>query len=250
MTSAVVQRSPPTLIGAAASHSGASDAVGALEVVTAARIAGWAADRRAFDRHVEVEIRIGEEVIARVDADRQRGDLARAGLGNGIHGFEWRPAEPIPVERLAQVEAFALMGADGGRTIPLPKRRPDGTFPPSDRPASPPAWISELSALCQQIERHARRLDTSARQIDPGVHGGGKRRRCFASSNCWEGSPFVWNSLDGLQLRLDEVAAHVERLAETRLGSGKARHGLACAVALTAVIAAGSLGVGIWNYFG
>jgi hypothetical protein len=249
MKSAVMHPAPPTLAGAAVGHTDAGDPVGALEVVTTARIAGWAADRRAFGRRIEVEVRIGEEVIARVTADRQRGDLARAGLGDGSHGFEWRPSEPLPVERLAQVEAFALLRADGGQTIPLPKRRPDGTFPATARTASPPGWISELAALCQQIERHARRLDALA---------AGSTKASMVAANddtvriqqLLAGLSVRLESLDGLQLRLDEMAAQLERLADTKPGSGKAGLGLACAVALTAVIAAGSLTVGSWSYFG
>ena len=64
------------------------DVVGAVEVVTAKRIAGWAVDRTAADRRLTVEVLADGVTLGRVTAERPRTDLARSrkvgGSGLGL----------------------------------------------------------------------------------------------------------------------------------------------------------------------
>lgn len=61
---------------------------GFLDGVSDDRIYGWAWDPTRPGARVEVELRIDGQLVARVRADRERGDLASAGIGDGRHGFE------------------------------------------------------------------------------------------------------------------------------------------------------------------
>ena len=68
---------------------------GHLDAVDAQRIAGWAYDPSLPTAPVLLEVRDGDGVIARVRANRYRGDLEAAGIGDGRHGFELRLATPL-----------------------------------------------------------------------------------------------------------------------------------------------------------
>ena len=66
----------------------AADAfLGALDVVDAEVIAGWAWDQTRPDAPIEVEVYDGDALLATVLADQFREDLIGAGIGNGKHGF-------------------------------------------------------------------------------------------------------------------------------------------------------------------
>jgi autotransporter passenger strand-loop-strand repeat protein len=60
---------------------------GRLEEATHARIRGWAWDAADPDAKLALEVFANGERIARVIADRFRGDLEDAGIGDGRHGF-------------------------------------------------------------------------------------------------------------------------------------------------------------------
>ncbi len=61
---------------------------GFVERIEAGRLLGWAQDARFPDAPVCLDIAIDGAVLMRVVAERYRGDLHRAGVGNGQHGFE------------------------------------------------------------------------------------------------------------------------------------------------------------------
>jgi hypothetical protein len=60
---------------------------GFLDRVDYEAIGGWAYDVRQRDRPLDIEIYIGEVMLARVSADGLRRDLLMAGKGNGRHSF-------------------------------------------------------------------------------------------------------------------------------------------------------------------
>ena len=192
MKSAVVHPAPPTLTGAAASNSDTSDAVGALEVVTAARIAGWAADRRAFDR------RIGSSSASARRSSRGSPPTGNAaisrepGSATAVTASSGDPPSRLPVERLAQIEAFALMEADGGRTILLPKRRPDGTFPPSGPHSFATRLDQRVGGAVPTDRATCQAAGYACGRIKPGIHVGGERRHGSHPAVAGQGYPFVW----------------------------------------------------------
>ena len=63
---------------------------GQLDGLEGATITGWAFDPANPDNPVVLDVLDGDGLIARVTANRFRGDLEAAGIGNGRHGFELR----------------------------------------------------------------------------------------------------------------------------------------------------------------
>lgn len=222
------------------------DVVGAVEVVTAKRIAGWAVDRTAADRRLTVEVLADGVTLGRVTAERPRTDLARSGPGDGCHGFELRCPEPLSPGQLERIEAFALVGADATGRMALPVRRADGSFPPVPRAVPAPPWIAELATLCRTIEQHARRLaEVPAAPPRPaGVPGEVAELRELMG-----GLATRLDGLDALHPRLDGLAARLEELAHAGGARRRPQRGLAWAVALTAGLALASLGTGIAGYW-
>ena len=61
---------------------------GAVNLIDAGRVAGWAQDRLEPDVPVRLEVLVSGTVVAYATADLYREELRRAGIGNGRHGFE------------------------------------------------------------------------------------------------------------------------------------------------------------------
>ncbi len=68
---------------------------GSLDGVEGTSIVGWAFDPTRPDSPVTLEVLDGDGLIARVTANRFRGDLEAAGIGDGRHGFELRLARSL-----------------------------------------------------------------------------------------------------------------------------------------------------------
>jgi hypothetical protein len=60
---------------------------GYLDAANCNGITGWAWDRLRPDARIDVEIRDGETLLAKVPADVYRNDLEKAGIGDGKHSF-------------------------------------------------------------------------------------------------------------------------------------------------------------------
>jgi tetratricopeptide (TPR) repeat protein len=71
--------------------------VGRVEGVRGSHLIGWVWDRSSPDSRVELDILVRDKPVTRVVANRMRGDLRRAGIGDGAHGFEWM-VEPSLVD--------------------------------------------------------------------------------------------------------------------------------------------------------
>lgn len=74
-----------------AAEAGAQAYEGIHDRATCESISGWVWSSSRPNAIVEVDIYDGDERIATVAADRYRADLARAGKGNGYHGFDYAP---------------------------------------------------------------------------------------------------------------------------------------------------------------
>jgi hypothetical protein len=88
-----------------------SDVHGLIDNATADRLYGWAWDAANPGHRVKVELRLAGEVVANTIADFVRPDLAKNGVGDGCHAFEF-PLIPSWVERRAELTAVAF-GGDG-----------------------------------------------------------------------------------------------------------------------------------------
>lgn len=89
----------------------ASDVRGLIDNATADRLYGWAWDASYPGTRLKVELRLAGEVVANTIADFVRPDLARTGVGDGCHAFEF-PLVPAWIERRSELTAVAF-GADG-----------------------------------------------------------------------------------------------------------------------------------------
>jgi hypothetical protein len=95
------------------------EVTGYVEAGTSDRLLGWAWAPRTPGIRATVELRLGEEVIARSVADQPRPDLANNGIGDGRHAF----ALAIPDayrSRAAELRVFARAGDDEAWPIGAP----------------------------------------------------------------------------------------------------------------------------------
>jgi glycosyltransferase involved in cell wall biosynthesis len=91
-----------------------SVARGYLEEASLTQVRGWAWDPGRPDEPIEIEVLVGDEVVARLPANRYRADLEAAGIGDGRRGFE--VAIPGALSPLAR-HAIVVRAAEGG--VPL-----------------------------------------------------------------------------------------------------------------------------------
>ena len=97
---------------------------GLVDNATETRLYGWAWNAAAPEERVTVELRIGDEVVAQTIAERMRGDLAKAGVGDGRHAFEL-PLKPEWSQRHKEL-AVIVRAADGAEVqLALRVRRAD-----------------------------------------------------------------------------------------------------------------------------
>lgn len=97
---------------------------GLVDNATATRLFGWAWNAARPEERVQVDLRLGEETVATTCADRDRHDLAKAGIGDGHHAFEL-PLKPEWVERRAEL-SVVVRTADGSEgALALRVRRAD-----------------------------------------------------------------------------------------------------------------------------
>jgi len=69
---------------------------------------GWAYLVERADLALTLEVRLGDQLIARGTADRMREDLARAGVGNGNHAFELSFTRRLSPEELTQAQILVV----------------------------------------------------------------------------------------------------------------------------------------------
>jgi hypothetical protein len=65
-----------------------ADIEGRIDAITGGRLYGWAWDRVRPTDHLEVEIRVGDRLVATAFANQPRDDLKANGVGDGCHAFE------------------------------------------------------------------------------------------------------------------------------------------------------------------
>jgi hypothetical protein len=90
--------------------------VGYVEAATADRLLGWAWAPASPELRVAIELRLGDEVVARTVADLPRTDLASNGIGDGRHAYDIA----IPPEvrsRAAELHVFARV--EDGEAFPI-----------------------------------------------------------------------------------------------------------------------------------
>ena len=101
---------------------------GRIEQIDADVIRGWAQDQRYPDGPVCLDVIVDGSVVARVLAERYRGDLRRAGIGDGCHAFETTLPSSLPPTRHHAIEV--RRSADGAT---LANRSRPAPTPPEHR---------------------------------------------------------------------------------------------------------------------
>ncbi len=100
----------------AGAETGAAAAVGFqgfLDPVQGATVCGWARPLGA-DGRLEIEIRIDDQPVATVTAEKFRRGLKQRGLGDGCYGFEWKIGD-----RWADDRSHMVSAKPAGSQLPL-----------------------------------------------------------------------------------------------------------------------------------
>jgi hypothetical protein len=189
--------------GAGPGGSGPS-IVGYIDRIDGARISGWAWDRTQPNLTIDVEIRIGDRVVATVRADRLRKDLARSGTGNGYHAFEAVLPQPVADSERSLVTALARADAQSD-PVPLVNRAVEPPTIEATASAPPPElrrWLDDLGTIQRAFEQT---LKVAANDIREAVRG---RGAVVAAGPTPEGS----GPIEELRARQEELARQLAAL--------------------------------------
>jgi len=94
--------------------------IGFIDVIEPRKVSGWAWNPQAPGARLDVEVVLDGQVLAIARAERQRGDLAQANVGDGRYGFVAHLDEDLQPEAMARIGARVL--APDGEQIPLLNR--------------------------------------------------------------------------------------------------------------------------------
>lgn len=237
---------------------------GYIEDVQDRRVIGWAWCRSRPNDPVDVEIRVGDETLAAVRADRYRGDLARAGLSEGRHAFEAALDGTLSAEQKTRLTAHARPRA-GEPWIALINRTrraaakggdpAEGAAPQPDRPGrDAEAVLSALAALEKSVTQGfgrcradlrdavAARADAQAAVRDPGA---------APDSQMWrEQLSTLIDSIDILQTRVDVICAGLQERGASFGSARRSDRVLMLLVSGLGVVSGASLLLGLFAVFG
>ncbi len=237
---------------------------GYIEGVQDRRVFGWAWCRSRPNDPVDVEIRIGDQTLAAVRADRFRGDLAKAGLSEGRHAFEAVLDCTLSAEQKTQVTVHARAQA-GEPWVPLVNRIrraaakggdvAEGAAPSSTRPPSDvEAVLSAIAALEKSVVQGFGRCRADLRDAvaaKAAAQAAVQDSGAAADSQTWREQLFTLvDSIDVLQTRVDTICA---ALREGGATSGSARRSdrmLMLLVSGLGVVSGASLLLGLFAVFG
>ncbi|WP_119423009.1 hypothetical protein [Desertibaculum subflavum] len=99
--------------------------IGFIDVIEPRKVSGWAWNPQAPGARLDVEVILDGQVLAIARAERKRGDLAHANVGDGHYGFVAHLDEDLAPEAMGRLGARVL--APDGEQIPLLNRAQRGT---------------------------------------------------------------------------------------------------------------------------
>lgn len=150
---------------AGASATAASDVRGLVDNATANRLYGWCWDAANPGYRVKVELRLSGEVVATTIADYARPDLARHGIGDGCHAFEF----PLLRQWFRQLRDISVIGiGKDGREMPVPvhaARGQDEMLVPAQATAKLHSAAEALLAEHQGVRREIEELRLRSAQL-------------------------------------------------------------------------------------
>ncbi|WP_160299889.1 hypothetical protein [Belnapia sp. F-4-1] len=138
-----------------------SDIRGLIDNATADRLYGWVWDAAHPGYRVKVELRLEGKVVATVVASNPRPDLAKHGIGDGSHAFEF----PLQRQWFRQLRDLSVIahGRDG-RTmqVPVHARRQEEALVPATATAQiqivAETLVAEHTAMRGEMEAMRRRM--------------------------------------------------------------------------------------------
>jgi hypothetical protein len=146
---------PPPPIEADATAARSSEMRGLIDNATADRLYGWVWDVAHPGYRVTVELRLAGEVVATTIADYARPDLAKNGVGDGCHAFEF----PLLRQWSSQPRDLTAVayGKDGVEFLmPVRIHRNDDASVPAKATvqlqATTKALLAEHQSVRQEIE--------------------------------------------------------------------------------------------------
>ena len=237
---------------------------GYIEGVQDRRVFGWAWCRSRPNDPVDVEIRMGDQTLAAVRADRYRGDLAKAGLSEGRHAFEAVLDCTLSAEQKTRVTVHARPRA-GEPWVPLVNRTrwalakgvdaAEGAAPSPTRSANDvEAVLSAIAALEKSLAQGFARCRADLRDAvaaKAAAQAAVQDSGAAADSQTWrEQLSTLVDSIDVLQTRVDAICA---ALREGGAASDSARRSdrlLMLLVSGLGVVSGASLLLGLFAVFG
>jgi hypothetical protein len=141
-----------------------SDVRGLVDNATADRLYGWAWDAAHPGYRVKVELRLAGEVVATTVADIARPDLAKHGVGDGCHAFEFTLLRKW-FKQLRDLSAVAY-GKDGSEfPVPVHARQQDEMLVPAQASAQLQSMADALLAEHQGVRKEIEALRQRSAQL-------------------------------------------------------------------------------------
>ena len=212
-----------------------ADIDGRIDAIAAGRLYGWAWDRARPADHLEVEIRVGDRLVAKVFANQPRDDLKANGVGDGCHAFE-------TVLDLAEGEVPTALARSPvtGETVPL--RLPSDVEAVTESVLGP--TLLRMSALMDATQRNQQTVLRGLRELlKQGQAAPGADQRLDALAEAQEALRQQVGGIEVFLLRIDESLHELNNSLKQR-PAASANKGVwiamgvlaACTVALGAAV--------------
>ncbi|MDY0870920.1 hypothetical protein [Dongia rigui] len=145
-------------LSAATPAQGTAQIQGYIDAVEPDRIFGWAWNTSDPSERLSVEIRQGEQLIVRLEANQPRPDLVANGVGDGRYAFVANIPAIAEIDRAAPVTVLAIT-ADGTTSVELKRQSAAPT------PAAVSAVVlGEIRARDQRLQGQLKQLVSVAKE--------------------------------------------------------------------------------------
>lgn len=145
--------------GNAAAQNGAPHIQGYIDAIEPDRVFGWAWNTTEPSERLTIEIRQGDELIVRLEANQPRPDLVANGIGDGRYAFVANIPAIGEIDRASPLTVTATT-ADGSASIEL-KRQTGGATAPHSVSA---VVLGEIRARDQRLQGQLKQLVTVAKE--------------------------------------------------------------------------------------
>lgn len=145
-------------LSAAAAANGAAHIQGYIDAIEPDRIFGWAWNTTDPSERLHIEIRQGDQLIVRQEANQLRPDLVANGIGDGRYAFIANISAIGEVDRASPVTVLAISG-EGAAAVEL-KRQPGAPAPA----AVSAVVLGEIRARDQRLQGQIKQLVSVAKE--------------------------------------------------------------------------------------